>query len=84
MKSGIMHKARRNNPLRHSQMKFNKLISKKRWRVEQSFGILKRRFKSSRARYMTLAKVTAQLIRKTICMNTLKATKKLGKQGIQG
>ena len=82
MKSGIMHKASRNNPLRHSQKIFNKLISKKRWRVEQSFGILKRRFKSSRARYITLAKVSAQLIWKTICMNALKASNKLAKQGV--
>lgn len=80
MKSGIMHKAARNNPLSHSRKTFNRLISRKRWRVEQSFGILKRKFNASRARYMTIAKVTAEMIWKTICMNTLKATNKLAKQ----
>ena len=81
MKSGIMHKASRNKPLSHSRKTFNKIISRKRWRVEQSFGILKRKFNGGRARYMTLAKVTAEMIWKTICMNTLKATNKLVKQG---
>ncbi len=80
MKSGIMHKASSNKPLSQSRKTFNRLISKKRWRVEQSFGILKRKFNCSRARYMTIAKVAAEMIWKTIFMNTLKASNKLAKQ----
>ena len=61
MKSGIMHKASNNKTLSHSRKTFNKIISRKRWRVEQSFGIIKRKFKVGRAIYMTLAKVTAEM-----------------------
>ena len=40
MRSGIMHKASSNKPLSHSRKTFNKIISRKRWRVEQSTGYL--------------------------------------------
>ena len=81
MKSGIMYKAHSHHPLRPSQKRFNRLISSKRWRIEQCFGILKRKFNYTRARYMTLVKVNAEMLWKVICMNTLKATNKLAKQG---
>ncbi len=35
---GIMRKTARNRPLRPSEKRFNKLISKRRFRVEQCFG----------------------------------------------
>ena len=73
IKDGIMHKATRNHPLRYSQKKFNRLISKKRFKIEQGFGTLKRRFRFSRASYMTTIKVEAQLRFKSMCFNLLKA-----------
>ena len=48
---GIMRKAARNRPLRASEKRFNKLISKRRFRVEQCFGTMKRLFGLHRARY---------------------------------
>lgn len=54
----------------------NKLISKRRFKVEQTFAILKRIFKFSRASYMTLAKVNGQLFLKAICYNLLRALNK--------
>ena len=73
MKDGIMHKAVKGTPLRYSQKLFNKLISKKRYIVEQGFGTLKRRFHFARASYMTRLKVEAQFRFKAICFNLLKA-----------
>ena len=40
----ILHKAVRARPLRQSQKRFNKLISKHRFRIEQCFGTMKRLF----------------------------------------
>ena len=73
IKDGIMHKATRNHPLRYSQKKFNRLISRKRLKIEQGFGTLKRIFKFNRTSYMTKIKVEAQLRFKSMCFNLLKA-----------
>ena len=43
-RDGIMRKAARGRPLRASEKRFNRLISKRRFRVEQAFGTLKRLF----------------------------------------
>ena len=77
IKDGIMHKAARNHPLRASQKRFNKLISKRRFRVEQVFGTAKRLFAMGRARYFSTAKTHAQLTMVAICMNLLKAANKI-------
>ena len=56
-RDGIMRKAARNRPLRASEKRFNKLISSRRFRIEQCFGTMKRLFGLHRARYFGLAKV---------------------------
>ena len=76
-KDGIMHKAQKNKPLTDRQKLANKLIAKKRYIIEQSFGTLKRVFSFSRASYMTKIKVNAQLTFKAICFNLLKALNKV-------
>lgn len=76
-KDGIMHKAQKNKPLSDRQKLINKLISKKRFIVEQSFGTLKRIFSFTRASYMTKPKVNAQFRLKAICFNLLKALNKV-------
>ena len=60
-RDGIMRKAVRGRPLRASEKRFNKLISKRRFRVEQCFGTMKRLFGLHRARYFGLAKTHAHL-----------------------
>ncbi|MBI3211663.1 MAG: transposase, partial [Simkania negevensis] len=60
-KDGIMHKAIRGKPLSFSKKLFNKLISMKRFIIEQNFGTLKRIFHMRRASYMTRLKVEGQL-----------------------
>lgn len=77
LKSGIMHKAVRNKPLSQRQKRANGLISKVRYRVEQFFGTLKRKFHFSRASYMGTNKVKAQMLMKGMCANLLKAANKI-------
>ena len=76
-KDGIMHKASRKSKLRDSQKKFNKLISKVRFKIEQCFGTLKRRFKFRKTSYFGCVKVEAQFTFKAICMNINKALNKI-------
>jgi transposase, IS5 family len=76
MKCGLMCKAVRNRPLTACEKRFNKLISKQRFRVEQCFGTLKRRFGFSRSSYFTTAKTEAQMLMKCLCLNLLKGLNK--------
>ena len=76
-RDGIMRKAARNRPLRPSEKRFNKLISKHRFRVEQCFGTMKRLFGLHRARYFGVAKTHAQLALAAIGQNLLKAANKI-------
>ena len=77
LKSGLMYKNFRNKPITGKQRIFNKLVSKSRWRIEQCFGTLKRRFCYSRASYFTTEKVDGQFKLKAICLNLLKAINKV-------
>ncbi|SFP61728.1 transposase, IS5 family, partial [Nitrosomonas cryotolerans] len=77
IKSAIMHRAYKNKPLSARQKLANKLISKKRYIVEQCFGTAKRLFGMGRASYFGTAKVNAQVMLKSICMNLKKAANKI-------
>ena len=76
-RDGIMRKAARNRPLRASEKRFNRLISKRRFRIEQCFGTMKRLFGLHRARYFGVAKTHAQLALAAIGQNLLKAANKI-------
>ena len=76
-RDGILRKAARNRPLRQSEKRFNKLISKCRFRVEQCFGTMKRLFGLHRARYFGRAKTHAQMVMCAISQNLLKAANKI-------
>ncbi|MCP4363837.1 MAG: IS5 family transposase [Planctomycetes bacterium] len=76
-RDGILHKAVRGRPLRASEKRFNKLISKHRFRVEQCFGTMKRLFGLHRARYFGVAKTHAQMVMAAISQNLLKAANKI-------
>jgi transposase, IS5 family len=73
----IQHKASRNNPLQAWQKRFNALVAKVRFKVEQSYGTMKRRFHLSRARYFGRLKVEAQMVWAALGMNLLKAHRKI-------
>ena len=72
-----MYRAYRNKPLTKRMKQFNKLISKTRYRIEQSFGTIKRRFAYKKAAYFTTKKVDAEFSLKAICLNLLKACNKI-------
>jgi IS5 family transposase len=77
LKNGLMYKGFRNKKLTPRQASFNKLVSKTRWRIEQCFGTIKRKFCYHRASYFTTEKVSAQFMMKAICLNLLKAVNKV-------
>lgn len=77
VKDGIMHKSVVNKPLTIEQKLINKVISKNRYRVEQSFGTLKRILRFDRASYTTKRKVQAQFTLKALCSNLLKGVNKI-------
>lgn len=72
-KNGIMEKAVKSKSLGYWQRYFNKQIAKVRYRVEQCFGTLKRKFKFLRASYSTVVKVHGQMVLKSMAFNLLKA-----------
>ena len=77
IKTRIMYKKPKGKPMTKWQKRFNKAVSKRRFIVEQSFGIIKRRFKFNKASYFTTKKVNAQFTLKAICLNLLKAVNKI-------
>ena len=77
IKTRIMYKKPKGKPMTIWQKRFNKAVSKRRFRVEQTFGTLKRRFKFTKASYFTTKKVQAQFTLKAICLNLLKAVNKV-------
>lgn len=70
---GIMIKATKGHALDEIDRQFNRLVSRIRYKVEQCFGTLKRRFGFARARYRTLDRVTSEFYWKAMCFNLLKA-----------
>jgi len=77
IKTRIMYKKPKNKLMTVWQKRFNKAVSKKRFRVEQTFGTLKRIFKFRKASYFTTKKVQAQFTMKAMCLNLLKAVNKI-------
>lgn len=75
--SGIMYRAAPGKSLDEGAKYFNRVVSQVRWKVEQCFGTLKRRFGMQRARYRSLEKVESELWWKAICFNLLKAERML-------
>ena len=76
-RDGILHKAVRGRPLRQSQNRFNKRISKHRFRIEQCFGTMKRMFGLHRARYFGVTKTHAQMVMAALSQTLLKAADKI-------
>ena len=74
---GIMYKASRGRSLDATEKLLNRMISRIRYKVEQCFGTLKRRFGFSRSRYTTTEKVTSEFYWKAMCFNLLKAERLL-------
>ena len=73
----IQYKGARGKPVHPLQTQMNKAIATLRYKVEQAFGTMKRRFHLHRARYFGVAKTQAQMCWAALGMNLLKAWNKL-------
>ena len=73
----IQFKGSRGNPVHPLQTRMNRDIATLRYKVEQGFGTMKRRFHMSRARYFGVAKTQAQMAWAALGLNLLKAMRKL-------
>ena len=73
LRDGIMHKGTRAKKLSKAQKKFNRQVMKFRYRIAQTFGTLKRKFRFYRSSYLGMQKTLAQAIMKCMCLNLLKA-----------
>ena len=76
-RDGILHKAVRARPLRQSQKRFKKLISKHRFRIEQCFDTMKRLFGLYRAQDFGVAKTHAQMLMAALLLTLLKPAHKI-------
>lgn len=69
LKNHILKKAKRNKPLGLWEKRFNKLVGKVRFKVERTFGGIKRWFNGGVARYRGIAKMHTQNLMEAIGYN---------------
>lgn len=69
LKSRILLKAKKGKPLTEREKLRNKLIGKTRFKVERTFGSIKRWFNSTHARYKGIAKMHTQNLMEAIAYN---------------
>ena len=69
LKNHILKKAKKNKPLTDREKSFNKAVGKTRFKVERSFGSIKRWFNGGVARYRGIAKMHTQNLMEAICYN---------------
>lgn len=69
LKNHILKKAYKNKPLTNWEKKFNKIIGKTRFKVERTFGGIKRWFNGATARYRGIDKMHTQNLMEAIGYN---------------
>jgi IS5 family transposase len=69
LKNHILKKAKKNKPLTKWEKRFNKLIGKIRFKVERTFGGIKRWFSGGVAKYRGIQKMHTQNLMEAICYN---------------
>lgn len=69
LKNHILKKAKKNKPLTHWEKMFNKLVGKIRFKIERTFGGIKRWFKGGEAKYRGMAKMHTQNLIEAMCYN---------------
>ena len=69
LKNHILKKAKKNKPLSNWEKKFNKLVGATRFKVERTFGGIKRWFNGATARYKGIKKMHTQNLMEAICYN---------------
>ncbi|OBW42486.1 Transposase DDE domain protein [Chryseobacterium sp. MOF25P] len=61
LKNRILKKEKKNKPLTESEKRFNKLCGKIRYKVERTFGSIKRWFSGGVARYKGISRCTRKI-----------------------
>lgn len=69
LKNHILKKAAKNRPLTMWEKRFNKLVGKTRFKVERTFGGIKRWFSGGIARYRGMEKMHSQNLMEALCYN---------------
>ena len=69
LKNHILKKAKKNKPLTAWEQKFNKLVGKTRFKVERTFGGIKRWFQGGTAKYKGIAKMHTQNLLEALYYN---------------
>ena len=69
LKNHILKKALKNKPLTKWEKRFNKRIGQTRFKVERTFGGIKRWFNGGEARYRGLTKMHTQNLMEAMCYN---------------
>lgn len=69
LKNHILKKAKKNKPLTEWEKKFNKLVGKIRFKVERTFGSIKRWFNGGIARYRGIEKMHTQNLMEALSYN---------------
>ena len=69
LKNHILKKAKKNKPLTIWEKRFNKLVGKTRFKVERTFGGIKRWFSGGVARYRGIDKMHTQNLIEAVCYN---------------
>lgn len=69
LKNHILKKAKKNKPLTKWEHRFNKLVGKTRFKVERTFGGIKRWFNGGTARYIGIDKMHTQNLMEALCYN---------------
>ena len=73
IKCFILHKGKRNKPLTEEEIQENKMLSKKRFRVEQVFGIAKSHYGMNRLPYVGLMRNKVKAFMVVMAMNLKRA-----------
>ena len=69
IKNRLQYKATKSKSLTEWEKKFNKLISKKRWVIERTFGSIKKWFNAGTSRYKGKLKTHGQHVLEAIAHN---------------
>lgn len=73
LKNHILKKAVKGKELTNNELKFNKLISKTRYKIERTFGSIRKWFKTGTARYVGIDKMHTQHLMEAIAYNLYRA-----------
>ena len=69
LKNHILKKAKKNKPLTKWEKRFNKLVGRTRFKVERTFGGIKRWFLGGIAKYRGIEKMHTQNLMEAVCYN---------------